>query len=157
MVIQALDVKTAFLHGKLNEEIYMMQPEGFIIKGQESKVYKLEQALYGLKQASLAWNKEAHKSLLELGFSHKESDCEGFIAFADADCATDEIDRKSITGNIIMLAGGPITWDSRKQKTIAQSSTEVEYMAASDCGEQIIWIESLCMELGFNLKPMILK
>ena len=41
------------------------------------------------------------------------------------------IDRKSITGNIIMLAGGPITWDSRKQKTIAQLSTEAEYMAAS--------------------------
>ena len=55
-----------------------------------------------------------------------------------------------------MLAGGPITWDSRKQKTIAQSSTEAEYMAASDCGKQIIWIESLCMELGFNIKPMIL-
>ena len=69
-----LDIKTAFLHGKLNEEIYMMQPEGFIIKGQESKVYRLEQALYGLKQASLTWNKEAHKSLLELGFSCKESD-----------------------------------------------------------------------------------
>ena len=51
----------------------MIQPEGFIIKEQESKVYKLEQALYGLKQASLVWNKEAHKSLLELGFSHKES------------------------------------------------------------------------------------
>ena len=43
------------------------------IEGQESKVYKLEQALYGFKQASLTWNKEAHKSLLELGFSRKES------------------------------------------------------------------------------------
>ena len=60
-----------------------------------------------------------------------------------------------MTGNIIMLAGGPITWDSRKWKTIAQSSTEAEYMTASDCGKQIIWIESLCMELGFNIKPII--
>ena len=33
LVIQALDIKTAFLHDKLNEEIYMMQPEGFVIKG----------------------------------------------------------------------------------------------------------------------------
>ena len=64
LVIQVLDIKTAFLHGKLDEEIYMMRPEGFVIKGQESKVYKIEQALYGLKQASLAWNKEAHKNLV---------------------------------------------------------------------------------------------
>ena len=69
LVIQVLDIKTAFLHGKLDEEIYIMQPEGFAIKGQESKVYKLEQTLYGLKQASLTWNKEAHKSLLEHGLS----------------------------------------------------------------------------------------
>ena len=55
--IEALDVKTAFLYGNLDEELYMEQPEGFITKGQENKVYKLKKALYGLKQASLAWNK----------------------------------------------------------------------------------------------------
>ena len=72
--IQALDVKTAFLYGKLDEEIYMDQPEGFIIKGQERKVYKLKKALYGLKQASLAWYNQAHKSLTQLGFRRCFSD-----------------------------------------------------------------------------------
>ena len=47
--ISALDVKTAFLYGQLDEEIYMEQSEGFKVKGQETKVLRLRRALYGLK------------------------------------------------------------------------------------------------------------
>ena len=53
----ALDVKTAFLFGDLDEEIYLKQPEGFIKKGMENKVCCLRKAIYGLKQATLQWNK----------------------------------------------------------------------------------------------------
>ena len=49
--IHHLDVKTAFLHGDLKEEVFVSQPQGYEIKGQESKVYKLRKALYGLRQA----------------------------------------------------------------------------------------------------------
>lgn len=49
-----LDVKTAFLQGKLKEEVYVTQLEGFVIKGKENKVYKLHKALYGLRQAPRA-------------------------------------------------------------------------------------------------------
>ena len=51
-----MDVKTAFLNGNLEEEIYMKQPEGFIAKNQEQMVCKLNRSIYGLKQASRSWN-----------------------------------------------------------------------------------------------------
>lgn len=63
-----LDVKTAFLHGELKEEVYVSQPEGFIVKGSETKVYKLRKALYGLRQAPRAWNEKLNHVLKGLSF-----------------------------------------------------------------------------------------
>ncbi|KAI3700974.1 hypothetical protein L2E82_45615 [Cichorium intybus] len=54
--IYQMDVKSAFLNGYLEEEVYIDQPEGYVQKGQEEKVYRLKKALYVLKQAPRAWN-----------------------------------------------------------------------------------------------------
>jgi len=54
-VAYGLDVRNAYLYGKLNEEIYMEQPEGFRVPGKEDFVLRLRRPLYGLKQARLAW------------------------------------------------------------------------------------------------------
>jgi hypothetical protein len=77
--ITGLDVKTAFLYGELNEELYMEQPEGFKVKGQEGKVLCLKRTIYGLKQAALAWWKALDKSMDELGFTCLRSDSGVFV------------------------------------------------------------------------------
>jgi hypothetical protein len=64
----AVDVKTAFLYGKLDEEIYMEQLEEFPVKGHATKVYRLKRAIYGLKQAARAWWAQLAESAKAMGF-----------------------------------------------------------------------------------------
>ena len=64
--VHHLDVKTAFLNGDLEEEVYVSQPEGFEVKGKEKYVLKLSKALYGLRQAPRAWNIKLDKILKKL-------------------------------------------------------------------------------------------
>ena len=66
------DVKTAFLNGLLEEEIYMDQPEGF--QDDTDRVCKLEKSLYGLKQSPRCWNKRFKKVLLRFGLCESEAD-----------------------------------------------------------------------------------
>jgi hypothetical protein len=63
-----MDVKSAFLNGELEEEVYVKQPPGFVKRGEEHKVLKLHKALYGLRQAPRAWNIKLDRTLISLGF-----------------------------------------------------------------------------------------
>ena len=63
-----LDVKSAFLNGPLDEDVFILQPPGFICKGNEHKVLKPRKALYGLKQAPRAWNRRIDIFLHNIGF-----------------------------------------------------------------------------------------
>ena len=69
-----IDVKIDFLNGELDEKIYMNQPLGFELKGQERKVCKLKRSIYGLKQASRQWNLKFHQAMLKDGFTMIEED-----------------------------------------------------------------------------------
>ena len=63
-----MDVKMAFLHGDLKEDIYMQQPEGFEEKSKENMVCKLKKSLYGLKQAPREWYHKFHSFMLSQGY-----------------------------------------------------------------------------------------
>ncbi|KAL5774537.1 hypothetical protein ACOSP7_012094 [Xanthoceras sorbifolium] len=72
--LEQLDVKTAFLHGDLEEEIYMRQPEGFKEAGKENLVCRLKKSLYGLKQAPRQWYKKFDSFMSSSGFTRCQAD-----------------------------------------------------------------------------------
>ncbi|GJZ41910.1 retrotransposon protein, putative, ty1-copia subclass [Tanacetum coccineum] len=64
-----MDVKTAFLNGRLNKDVYMVQPEGFVNPKHPRRVCKLQRSIYGLKQASRSWNKRFDEEIKKYGFT----------------------------------------------------------------------------------------
>ena len=72
--VEQMDVKTTFLHGDLEEEIYMKQPEGFVVKGKKELVCKLKKSLYGLKQSPTMRYQKFDTYILGLGFVRSRVD-----------------------------------------------------------------------------------
>ncbi|GKF15842.1 retrovirus-related pol polyprotein from transposon TNT 1-94 [Tanacetum coccineum] len=99
-----MDVKSAFLYGKIEEEVYVCQPPGFEDPDFPNRVYKVEEAFYGLHQAPRA-----------------------------CDYAGASLDRKSTAGGCQFLRSRLISWQCKKQTVVANSTTEAEYVAASSC------------------------
>ncbi|KAH9743690.1 hypothetical protein KPL70_003387 [Citrus sinensis] len=91
--IWQMDVKTAFLNGHLEENIYMHQPDGFIQRGQEHMVCKLQRSIYGLKQASRSWNIRFDQAIKSLGF----------IQNIDEPCVYKKIQEKSVAFLILYV------------------------------------------------------
>ena len=80
-----------------------------------------------------------------------------FYGFADA-AYTNQDDHKSTSGYVFLAAGGAITWKSKKQTTIALSSTEAEYVALSEAAHEACWLRNLFEELGYPQKsPTVIK
>nr|GEY60291.1 hypothetical protein [Tanacetum cinerariifolium] len=72
--IWKMDVKTAFLNGYLDENIYMIQPEGFVDPNHPRKVCKLQRSIYGLKQASRSWNKRFDEEIKKFDFAQNHDE-----------------------------------------------------------------------------------
>jgi hypothetical protein len=70
--VHYMDVKSAFLNGDLKEEVYVRQPTGFIVTGQEDRVLRLKKALYDLRQAPQAWNLKLDDTLKGMGFTQSQ-------------------------------------------------------------------------------------
>ncbi|CAM8944063.1 unnamed protein product [Rhodiola kirilowii] len=84
--LEQMDVKTAFLHGEIEEDLYMEQPEGFEQKGKENMVCKLNKSLYGLEQAPRQWYKKFENFMIDQGYTKLNSDhCVFTRKFTDDD------------------------------------------------------------------------
>ncbi|GJW29062.1 retrovirus-related pol polyprotein from transposon TNT 1-94 [Tanacetum coccineum] len=115
-----MDVKTVFLNGELQEEVYVSQPEGFVDPDHPTHVYHLKKALYGLKQALRAWYNTLSRFFLDNKFS------KGFV------------DPTLFTGK----TGKPIL-------IVVRIHVEAEYIAMSGCCAQILWMISQLTDYGF--------
>ncbi|KAK9024988.1 hypothetical protein V6N11_064889 [Hibiscus sabdariffa] len=282
--IWQMDVKTAFLNGKLEEDVYMTQPEGFVTPENAGKVCKLQRSIYGLKQASGSWNLRFNDAIKEFGLIRNEdepcvykkfsgsivsflilyvddiliigndiptlqsvkawlSSCfsmkdlgeaayilgvkinrdrsrrllglsqstyidkvlkrfnmeaskKGFLpmthgisllkemcpstskerermsqipyastigsimyamiceeqlsikGYTDTSFQTDKDDSRSQSGFVFRLNGGAVSWKSSKQDTVADFTTEAEYIAASEAAKEAVWIKKFVTELG---------
>ncbi|GKA50367.1 putative ribonuclease H-like domain-containing protein [Tanacetum coccineum] len=270
-VVYQIDVKSVFLYGKIEEEVYVCQPPGFEDPYFPNRVYKVEKALYGLHQAHRAWyetlstyllnnefqrweiNKtlfikssmgeltfflglqvqqkkdgifirftevktaitpiETQKPLLKdedseevdvhmyssmigslmyltssrpdimfvvcacdryqvnpkishlhvvkrifrylkgqpkLGLWYPKDSPFDLVAYTDSDYAGASLDRKSTTGGCQFLGCRLISWQCKKQTVVANSTTEAEYVAASSCCGQVLWIQNQLLDYGYN-------
>ncbi|GJW90252.1 putative ribonuclease H-like domain-containing protein [Tanacetum coccineum] len=266
-LVYQMDVKSAFLYGTIEEEVYVSQPPGFVDPEFPKKVYKVEKALYGLHQAPRAWYETLSTYLLDNGFHRGQIDKTLFIkrvkgdilldkyvgeilkkfgfssirtastpmetnkalakdeegedvdvylyrsmigslmyltssrpdimfsvcacsrfqvqpkvshmfavkrifrylkgrpklglwypkdspfileAFSDSDYIGASLDRKSTTRGCQFLGSRLISWQCKKQTVVANSTTEAEYIAASQCCGQVLWIQNQLLDYGYN-------
>ncbi|GJU89940.1 putative ribonuclease H-like domain-containing protein, partial [Tanacetum coccineum] len=124
-IVYQMDVKSAFLYGKIDEEVYVSQPPGFLDPKYPQKVYKVVKALYGLHQAPRAWYATLSTFLLQNGYRR------------DIDYAGANLDKKSTTGVVNFLAGELISWQAKSRPLLATSTTDKQkcFADASYCGQ----------------------
>ncbi|GJT55391.1 putative ribonuclease H-like domain-containing protein, partial [Tanacetum coccineum] len=212
-VVYQMNVKSAFLYGKIEEEVYVCQPPGFEDLEFPDRVYKVEKALYGLHQAPRAWYETLSTYLLENGFQRGQIDKTLFIKrikglqmtqkddgiFISQDKYVDEILKKfgfstvktastpmetskpflkdaevedvdvhlyrSMIGSLmyltasrpdIMFADSPFDLEAYTDSDYTgasldrKSTTGAEYVAASSCYGQVLWIQNQMLDYGYN-------
>ncbi|GJS47222.1 putative ribonuclease H-like domain-containing protein [Tanacetum coccineum] len=137
-LVYQMDVKSAFLYGTIKEEVYVSQPPGFVDPEFLKKVYKVEKALYGLHQALRAWYETLSTYLLDNGFYRVT-----MLPILDK--------RKNPQHSFNFLGSRLIMHlQSKNQTVVANSTTKAEYIAASHYCGQVLWIQNLMLDYGYN-------
>nr|GEW10985.1 putative ribonuclease H-like domain-containing protein [Tanacetum cinerariifolium] len=145
---KGMNVKSAFLYGTIDEEVYVMQPPGFQDPEFLAKVYKVEKAMYGLHQAPRAWIFRYLKGHPKLGLWYPKESPFDFVAYSDSDYGGATQYRKSTTGGYQFLGRRLISWQCKKQTIMATSTTEAEYVTAASCCGQVLWIQNQLLYYG---------
>ncbi|GJY24192.1 putative ribonuclease H-like domain-containing protein [Tanacetum coccineum] len=209
LVVYQMDVKSAFLYGKIEEEVYVCQPPGFEDPDFLDRVYKIEKALvkiastpmetqkpllkdedgeevdvhmYRLMIGSLMYLTSSRPDIMfavcacaryqvnpkvshlhavkrifrylkgqpKLGLWYPKDSPFDLVAYTDSDYARASLDMKSTTGGCQFLGCRLISWQCKKQTVVANSITEAEYVAASSCYGQVLWIQNQLLDYGYN-------
>ncbi|GKA08524.1 retrovirus-related pol polyprotein from transposon TNT 1-94 [Tanacetum coccineum] len=153
MTIYQMDVKTAFLNGKLKEEVYVSQPEGFVDPDMRTMFIVEKKGFVRFKaKLSRQWYQAStlskkHFETLKGSFEYLKEPLIGVFgirktlaltAYADADHAGCQDTRRSTSGSAQFLRDKLVSWSSKKQKSTAISTTEAEYIAMFGCCAQIL-------------------
>ena len=88
------------------------------------------------------------RGTIDMGVKFGGSTTEGLVAYTDADFGGCSTTRRSTTGFIIMLNGGPVSWASRRQGCVSLSTTEAEYIALCAATQEVVWLRGLLSSLG---------
>ncbi|GKB02551.1 putative ribonuclease H-like domain-containing protein [Tanacetum coccineum] len=148
--VYQMDVKSAFLYGKIDKEVYVSQPPGFIDPKNPQKVYKVVKALYGLHQAPRAWTmiesynvpKEAYP---KLGLWYPKVSSFDLESYSDSDYVGANLDRKSTTGGCQFLGRRLISWQCKKRDHWVVYSTNrsrIMLLLKQATGGQVLWIQN---------------
>ena len=97
------------------------------------------------------------KGTVYLGLSYEKCADGNLIGYSDADWAADVDDRRSTSGNVLLLAKGAVSWLSKKQATVALSTAEAEYVALSVATQEAIWLRRLLTDVGEFLEDPIVN
>ncbi|UYV62499.1 SMG1 [Cordylochernes scorpioides] len=171
MKVIHLDVKTAFLHGDLDKELYMELPEGLHTK-QTNEVCKLKKAICDIaapvcilssrnqNPRNCDWNAAKRivrylKTTKELELRISNQKPPTLEAYSDATWASDNTDRKSLSGNLFLLGSNPISWMTGKQGCVSLSSTEAELISAAEASQELLWLLDLLKDLELEQKAPI--
>ena len=109
-------------------------------------------------EAHLTTVKRILRYLKNLGLKYEKLESSTLVGYSDADWAGDLDDRHSTSGNLFLLAGGPVSWLSKKQSTVALSTADAEYMSLSGATQEAVWLRRLLSNFKFcHEEPTLIK